>query len=78
MRAINSDIRFYKSASNSKKVYAENGRRKYSAVGLRRVIALGLRQQLATGPWGGLFPFLCLFLSSQSQGLDWDDSRHVF
>lgn len=81
-RAIKSDIRFYKSAANTKKVYGENERRKYSATGLQkvnnpgvRVKASGLRQQLAAGPREGPFPSLCLFLSSESQGLDLDDSR---
>ena len=81
-RAIKSDIRFYKPAANTKNVYGENERRKYSTTGLQKgnnpglgVETSGLRQQLAAGPWEGLFPFLCLFLSSESQGLDLDDSR---
>ena len=36
MRAIKSDIRFYKSAANTKNVYGENERRKYSAMGLQK------------------------------------------
>ena len=35
----------------------------------------GLHQQLAAGPWEGPFLFLRLFLSSESQGFDLDDSR---
>lgn len=80
-RAIKSDIRLYKSAANTKNVYGENGRenivlwaQKGNNPGMG-VETSGLCQQLAAGPWEGPFPFLCLFLSSESQGLDLDDSR---